>query len=66
MVYNSLVPTPAESNNASVQQHPGDVATYVTTELEEGEMLGLYEDLPFVLCCQVNALLMQLKKDSHL
>ena len=66
MGYKGLIPTPADSNHTSAFQHPSDVATYVMTELEQGAMLGLYEDLPFVPWFKVNIQLVWLKKDSHL
>ena len=65
MGYEGLVPTPTGNNCTSAMQHLWNVATYMLTELEEGAMLGPFEDIPFIPWCQVNTLLTCPKKDSH-
>ena len=46
--------------------HPCDVAAYITTEIREGAMLGLFDQTPFTLWCQVNALWILPAKDCNL
>ena len=47
VIYEGLSPTPAANNHSSVFNHPCDVAAYITKEVGEGAMLGLYNTLPF-------------------
>ena len=54
------MPKPATGNLSSAPRHQHDVAAYVMAEVMEVAMQG-----PFTPWCQVNAVLIQPKKDIH-
>ena len=67
MDYKGPISTLTTNKHASLLHYPcDDVVAYVTMEVEEGAMLGPYDEHLFVPWCQVNVLLTRLKKDSQL
>ncbi len=63
--YEGPTPDPASDNHASARNHLQHVRAYVHKEVEEGALLGPFEEPPFAPWCQVNALLTRPKKDSN-
>ena len=62
--YQGLVSNPTTDNHPPTHTHASDAASYITTEVMAGAMLGPFDHKPFTPSCQ--ALVTKSKKDSHL
>ena len=64
--YEGPVPTSTFHNHPSAVHHSSDVAAYMSKELREGAILGLFDHPAFSPWTQTNPLLTRPKKDSYL
>ena len=62
--YEGPVPTPSQGNHPSANKHCGNVAVYITNEVNKGAMLGPFDTHPFTPWTHTNLLLTRRKKDS--